>query len=662
MVGISRGDNSTFRRPRCASDPPRNFHAAVVFTEQMAGAEIPRCIVRPARTLTLALVAAVAFLALGAVRAQANVYCVAASNPTSIDPSCTPGQGKTTIADALQAAYDNAGLDTVRIGPGTFSEDNLIYFNTGGSDNGLHIIGSGKEGGPTGTTISRPNPMGNGGSVLALRAGGGETVTVSDLRVVIPANADDFTDLGIDSWNSGVSRVSVVGPSASNAVGVQFDYNYDSRSLSDFSINQPQTVGLSNYGVRVFGNHTYEIRDSSIRADFGVSASSSTVYAKRLSIEASYRGVEVSAPTNLTLESSLINLGSSPNGSGVALDSSNPAAESSGAILRSVTIVGGGTNTRGIRVNAGDGDNYAVDADSVILNGQEISVQARSTASSVAAQVDLNYSTYDPATFDVGGAVGVINQLTGNKTSASATYPAFVDAAGGDYRLSAASPLLDFGNPAFDGVLFGPVMDLVSNPRELHSDGGCAPPAARADIGAYEYLPPSPTATIDSGPAEGSYTTNNSPTFTMTSSRTCFQTFGCSVDGSTLAPCSSPFSPGILPEGQHTVEIRALGEASDPGPAATRSFTVDTVVPVTTVSGKSKFKVKGRTALASFVFGPNETGVTFTCKVVTTGYKPCAKAFKARLRPGSYKLYVIATDAAGQTDATPALKSFRVVK
>ena len=92
------------------------------------------------------------------------------------------------------------------------------------------------------------------------------------------------------------------------------------------------------------------------------------------------------------------------------------------------------------------------------------------------------------------------------------------------------------------------------------------------------------------------------------------------------------------------------------------AFTVDTVVPVTTVSGKSRFKVKGRTALASFVFGPNETGVTFTCKVVTTGYKPCAKAFKARLRPGSYKLYVIATDAAGQTDATPALKSFRVVK
>lgn len=628
----------------------------------MAGAESPRSISRFARVLAVALVFGLALVGFGAVRAEANVYCVAASNPDSIDPTCTAGQGKTTIADALQAAYDHAGMDTVRIGPGTFSEDNLLYFNTSGSDNGVHVIGSGKEGAPTGTTIARVTPMGNGVSVLGLSAGGGETVTASDLRVVIPANSDAYPDIGINAWNSSVARVSVVGPSASSAIGVNFDYG--DASLIDSSIDLPHTNDVSNFGVRTLGNYSYDLSDLSIHADFGLDASAGTVNAKRLDIEASMRGATVGPGTTLRLDSSLIDLGTKPNGSGVAVDYSNPAAQSAIAYLRSVSIVGGGSNTRGIRVNAGDGDDFQVRADSVILNGQQIAAQAFSTASSVEASVRLGYSSYDPSTFYTGGAVGNVTEAIGNKPSSSATYPAFVNAAGGDYRLSGSSPLLDAGNPAFNGILFGPIMDLASNPRELHSDGACEP-AAKADIGAYEYLPPSPTATIDSGPADGSVITDPAdaaPTFTMTSSRTCYQTFGCSVDGSGLAPCSSPYSPGVLSEGAHTVEIRALGEASDPGPAVIRSFTVDTLPPETTVTGKSKFKAKGKTALASFTFGSNESGVTYTCKVVTSGYQPCAKAFKVRLRPGSYKLYVKARDTAGHEDATPAVKAFKVVK
>ncbi|MFM8526708.1 MAG: hypothetical protein ACKOBH_01105, partial [bacterium] len=466
-----------------------------MFMELMAGAESPRSTSRAARIFTLALVAALAVLTLGAIRAEANVYCVAAVNPTSIHPSCTVGGGRATVAEGLQAALDNPGEDTVRIGPGTFTEDSLSYGSVAG--NPVHIIGSGQVGGPTGTTIARSSAIyGSGGAVIVVSSGGGDVSTISNLRVEIPANPDGFTDVGIVSWNFGVSQVSVVGPSASNAVGVQFDYG--NQSLSDASINLPFTGDLSNYGVRALGGYNYEVRDSSIHADFGIDTSSSAVAGKRLSIEASWRGVDVAGGGGLALDSSLIDLGSNANGSGVALDYSNPAAQTSGANLSGVTIVGGDSNTRGIRVNAGDGDNYAVDADSVILNGQDLAAEARSTASSVAALVDLRYSAYDPVKLDEVGAVGTVAEGTGNKTSSSATYPAFVDAAGGDYRLSASSPLLDSGNPAFNGVLFGPVMDLVRNPRELQSDGGCSP-AARADIGAYEYLHPSPNATIDSG-------------------------------------------------------------------------------------------------------------------------------------------------------------------
>jgi hypothetical protein len=83
-----------------------------------------------------------------------------------------------------------------------------------------------------------------------------------------------------------------------------------------------------------------------------------------------------------------------------------------------------------------------------------------------------------------------------------------------------------------------------------------------------------PDTTITSGPAEGSHTTDRSVTFEFSSSEAS-STFGCSMDGEPLAPCSSPFVARGLAVGDHTFVVQATDRAGniDTSPA-TRGFAV----------------------------------------------------------------------------------------
>jgi len=71
--------------------------------------------------------------------------------------------------------------------------------------------------------------------------------------------------------------------------------------------------------------------------------------------------------------------------------------------------------------------------------------------------------------------------------------PLFVDAIGGDLRLSSGSPCIDKGSN--DGVPTGITTDLDGNPRVLDGDSNGT---VIVDMGAYEYLiPPPPISTAD---------------------------------------------------------------------------------------------------------------------------------------------------------------------
>ena len=181
-----------------------------------------------------------------------------------------------------------------------------------------------------------------------------------------------------------------------------------------------------------------------------------------------------------------------------------------------------------------------------------------------------------------------------------------------------------------------------------------------------------PITTISSGPAEGSQTTVTSVTFAFAADQPNV-TYMCSLDGAEFAACSSPVSytaaqlagPEIdaTPYGEHTFEVQATNQylhVEDP-PASRTWEIVDFTVPETFIdSGPS-----GESFLSSptFTFSASELDVDYQCKL--TGeelFSGCGTPYELSNLPlGTYRLEVFATDAAGNVDTTPAVRTWTVV-
>ena len=112
-------------------------------------------------------------------------------------------------------------------------------------------------------------------------------------------------------------------------------------------------------------------------------------------------------------------------------------------------------------------------------------------------------------------------------------------------------------------------------------------------------------------------------------------------------------------------DARTLGPAPDIGadervpPVVTPP--ADTAPPETTIDkGPRK---KGKSKKATFEFSSSETGSTFTCRVDKKAEAPCTSPLKLEgLKKGKHSLTVVATDAAGNADASPASYSWKVKK
>ena len=73
-------------------------------------------------------------------------------------------------------------------------------------------------------------------------------------------------------------------------------------------------------------------------------------------------------------------------------------------------------------------------------------------------------------------------------------------------------------------------------------------------------------------------------------------------------------------------------------------------------------KVKGKKkAKAEYQFDGDEAGSTFSCAVDRQAPRPCSSPLKLkRLKKGRHEISIVAVDAAGNADATPATDSFKV--
>jgi hypothetical protein len=170
------------------------------------------------------------------------------------------------------------------------------------------------------------------------------------------------------------------------------------------------------------------------------------------------------------------------------------------------------------------------------------------------------------------GSACVITNSRGPTTGPScqgfqtAAVPTFVNAAANDYHMTAASPLIDIGNPLAPPL---GAIDLDGDARAL--DGNCDG-AVRRDIGADE-VPCTPVPPGDVDPPET--TIIKKPGKRIESDKTTIKfssdepgsTFQCQLDKKPFSPCTSPRRLRKLTPGKHKFQVRAVDPAGNPDPS-----------------------------------------------------------------------------------------------
>ncbi len=155
-------------------------------------------------------------------------------------------------------------------------------------------------------------------------------------------------------------------------------------------------------------------------------------------------------------------------------------------------------------------------------------------------------------------------------------------------------------------------------------------------------------------------TNDPTPAFALSSASEPTATFQCALDGAELAACPASYVAPTLSSGQHTLRVRAVDEAGnrDATPAEL-TFTVDTVRPNTTLKSGPKGTKTARTA--RFTFAASEAGSRFQCKLDRKAWASCKspKTYK-KLKAGKHTFQVRSIDKAGNVDATPAKRTWRI--
>jgi hypothetical protein len=166
-----------------------------------------------------------------------------------------------------------------------------------------------------------------------------------------------------------------------------------------------------------------------------------------------------------------------------------------------------------------------------------------------------------------------------------------------------------------------------------------------------------PDTTITAGPSGP--TNDTTPTFAFTASQSG-STFACRVDSGSWAACASPWTTAALTSEAHSVSVRATDPAgnTDASPA-TRSFTIDTTAPHTTITSAPPAQTQSTDA--SISFSADEAGSMSECRLDAGAWSPCASPYQVSgLAPGNHTAGVRSTDPAGNVESPGASASWTV--
>jgi hypothetical protein len=214
----------------------------------------------------------------------------------------------------------------------------------------------------------------------------------------------------------------------------------------------------------------------------------------------------------------------------------------------------------------------------------------------------------------------------------------FMDAAGGDFRLSPVDAVArDAGQVLWNNPSINDGLDIAGQLRDDFWD-----------IGAFEVVA---NVLITSGPSDPSNRSEAEFSFMATDGSSSFE---CQLDSGGYAPCLSPTTYMGLADGNHAFSVRAAGPGQQP---VTFAWTIDTLSPDTaiSVSPGPVSKALG----ATFGFSSTEAGSRFECELDHAGYAPCASPTAyGNLAEGVHLFSVRAVDLSGNADPTPATYSW----
>jgi large repetitive protein len=148
-----------------------------------------------------------------------------------------------------------------------------------------------------------------------------------------------------------------------------------------------------------------------------------------------------------------------------------------------------------------------------------------------------------------------------------------------------------------------------------------------------------PTVTLGGKPSNPS--NDPSPSFTFSANET--STFECKLDAGALTACTSPRNYPALADGAHSFTVRATDAAGNFSEAS-HSWTIDTVAPTVTLSGKPPNPSNDTSP--TFTFSTGETA-TFECKLDGGAFASCSSPqIYPALGNGPHTFTIKATDAA----------------
>ncbi|MDQ5894555.1 MAG: hypothetical protein QG596_816 [Actinomycetota bacterium] len=417
--------------------------------------------------------------AFGATQAQADTYCAELPD----DVSCTENFTgfSTSIQEAVNAADQNEGPDTVKIGPGVFEMPSPVYLSNSGDGNKLNLTGSGES-----TVLSGSDP-----AAPEIHFSGGTGSSINALTVSIPDDASNEYKIGL----------ALDGGATGNGLNVTFASHLvnGEPSPGNRTTGVRLTAGstLENSTVRLYGSNVNDavdvygsgnIVESTLTAfrDVYQRNATGTVEIRRSALVVIGGGVVTEGGTMNIRDSVILNPYFSGNGVYVTSDGGG----ATNVLIDRSTILGTPTTvpespTVGAVVLAAAGSpnpgSTSFQLNNSVIYGYDFEIAYTETFPEDTLNIEVDSSAYNSTnvaeypgqgtpTFNVEGLLELNN-----------VDPMFANPFNGDYSLAAGSPLIDAGQ-AVDPAPGS--LDFAGNPRACDgNDDG----TIRRDIGAYEF-------------------------------------------------------------------------------------------------------------------------------------------------------------------------------